>query len=199
MSAPGPVLASDGSMCYRLFAPILALCAAAGVAAFAASCGDDGSTTVDSYRQLSKSVTPAASASASGTAAASGTTTQFGPAPKLGGNVIKVQPAHAERIAQPLTRAATPDQPKGLCFEASFSGLDGNIQWFRLVLDGQEVTPKLTWAVSSATNPTGGRACYPLKDGIPVGVHTAAVSVQNPNNPNEPPRQLVGWGFEVTP
>lgn len=168
-------------------------------AALAAACGGDDNTTVDSYNRLSQSPTPARSATPSATGTVDGTTTVFGPAPKLGGNVLKINPEHASRVAQATTRAATPDQPKGVCFEADFTGLDGNLQWFRLALDGEEVTPKLTWAVSSQTSPKGGRACYPLKDGLTVGMHTAAVSVQNPKNPAEPPRQLVAWGFEVIP
>ncbi|MBI2764507.1 MAG: hypothetical protein HYX53_01205 [Chloroflexi bacterium] len=122
-----------------------------------------------------------------------------GPAPRLGGNVTKVSPAHGSQVKQSSTRTSNVNVPGGVCFEANFDGLQENIQWFRLRVDDQEVTTKMTWAVDSADNPSKGRGCYPPTDGIPVGLHTAAVSVQNPSNLNEPTKQLVVWTFEVVP
>ena len=66
-----------------------------------------------------------------------------------------------------------------------------------MALDDKEVTEKLTWVVASATDNTGGRGCYAPTEGIPPGRHSAAVSVRNPNNPNEPPKQIAAWRFEV--
>ena len=81
----------------------------------------------------------------------------------------------------------------------NFDGLPENGLWFRVAFDGKEVTTKLSWAVDSKENPTNGRLCYAPAEGFPVGKHSAALSVQDPNNPAAPTRQIVGWAFEVTP
>ena len=40
--------------------------------------------------------------------------------------------------------------------------------------------------------------CYAPTEGIAVGVHQAAISVQDPNNITARTRELVAWAFEVT-
>ncbi len=121
-----------------------------------------------------------------------------GPAPKLGGNVKGITPANGQAITQLDSQSPNPERPRGVCVEADFTDLPQNVLWFRVAVDGAEVTEKLTVLVASRDSPTGGRLCYAPKEGLPVGRHTAAVSVQNPSNPNEPPKQLVSWRFEVT-
>ena len=123
----------------------------------------------------------------------------FGPAPKLGGNVKTISPAHAAQVKQASTRSPVAATPKGLCADVNFDGLPENGLWFRVAFDGKEVTTKLSWAVDSKENPTNGRLCYAPAEGFPVGKHSAALSVQDPNNPAAPTRQIVGWAFEVTP
>ncbi|MCC6387585.1 MAG: hypothetical protein IT302_09395 [Dehalococcoidia bacterium] len=120
-----------------------------------------------------------------------------GPTPRLGGNVTKLSPAHGATVSQASTRTIDPSRPGGLCFEASFEGLPENSLWFRLRLDEQELTTKMTWVVDSFENPTAGRGCYAPTEGLPVGLHNAAVAVQNPNSATEPTKQLVVWAFEV--
>ncbi|MFN8505983.1 MAG: hypothetical protein U0547_00290 [Dehalococcoidia bacterium] len=115
------------------------------------------------------------------------------PAPRLGGNVTKVSPAHGATVSQASTRTIDPSRPGGLCFEASFEGLPENSLWFRLRMDEQELTTKMTWVVDSFENPTAGRGCYAPAEGLPVGLHNAAVAVQNPNSATEPTKQLVVW------
>lgn len=167
-----------GTMNFRpvvLFALPLALLAAA--------CGDgpdDGAET------------PTAQASAP-----SGSSDDFGPAPTLGGNIVKVSPAHAALVKQVSTRSPNATRPNGVCVEVSFEDLPESGRWFRLALDGTEVTTELTWLVSSNTNPTGGTMCFAPTEGIAVGKHTAAVSVQDPNNIQARSRQIVAWKFEV--
>ena len=122
-----------------------------------------------------------------------------GPAPKLGPNVTLITPTNGQSITQLDSQSPNPQRPRGVCFVADFKGLPETGLWFRMALDGVEVTTKLTWILASRDNPEGGRACYAPAEGIKAGRHSAAVSVQNPNNPNEPVRELVAWKFEVTP
>jgi hypothetical protein len=68
-----------------------------------------------------------------------------------------------------------------------------------MAVDGAEVTTQGVWIVSSRTDAEGGTFCYDPPEGLAVGIHEAAVSVQNPNDTSQPTRQLVGWKFEVIP
>lgn len=123
----------------------------------------------------------------------------FGPAPRLGGNVLKISPAHAEKVKQSSTRSPNPQRPNGLCAEVTFEGLPENAQWFRIAFDDREVTSKLTWIVASQTDPKDGKVCYAPEAGFTVGKHSAAISVQDPRNPTAATKQIVGWAFEVIP
>lgn len=149
-----------------------------------ASCGDGPTTTVDS-------VTPQPSVTRSGLEA------EFGPEPVLGDNILKVTPAYAQQVKQAATRTPNPNQPSGVCAQVSFDGLPDTGRWFRMAIDGTEVTTELTWIVSSKDTPTGGTMCYAPEKGIAVGKHDAAISVQDPNNIQAKTKQLVAWRFEV--
>ena len=150
----------------------------------AAACGDGSIKTIDE----AATSTPGPG----GTAEA-----RFGKAPTLGGNILEVSPKHAEMIRQGATRSPNPNQPQGVCARTSFQGLNGNAQWFRMAIDGVEVTTELVWIIASEDNPTGGIVCFAPAEGITVGDHSAAISVQDPNNPSAPRRQLVAWKFAV--
>ncbi|MGE0601108.1 MAG: hypothetical protein AB7J35_15675 [Dehalococcoidia bacterium] len=149
-----------------------------------ASCGDGPNKTIDS-------VTPGATTTRSNLEA------DFGPAPVLGDNILKVSPGYAEQVKQAATRTPNPNKPSGVCAEVSFEGLPQTGQWFRMALDGTEVTTELTWIVSSTESPTGGTMCFAPAEGITVGKHDAAISVQDPNNIQARTKQLVAWRFEV--
>ncbi|MBK7329241.1 MAG: hypothetical protein IPI85_09205 [Dehalococcoidia bacterium] len=123
---------------------------------------------------------------------------KFGPAPEFGENVVKLSPGYAESVKQLATQTKNPQRPNGICAEVSFAGLPETGRWFRMAVDGVEVTAKLVWIVSSNTTPTGGTMCYAPTEGIAVGVHQAAISVQDPNNITARTRELVAWAFEVT-
>lgn len=123
----------------------------------------------------------------------------FGPAPTLGGNVLKISPGHAEKVKQAATRTTNPQRPVGLCAEVSFEGLPENAQWFRIAFDEKEVTSKLVWIVATQTNPKDGKVCYAPEEGFTVGKHSAAISVQDPRNALAASKQVVGWAFEVIP
>lgn len=123
---------------------------------------------------------------------------EFGPEPELGGNILKITPAHATKVTQAATRSPNPQRPEGTCAQVSFDGLPDTGRWFRMAFDGAEVTTELTWIVSSNENPTGGIMCYAPEEGFKVGKHQVAVSVQDPNNIQARTKQIVGWSFEVT-
>ena len=162
---------------------------AAGLAALsllAAACGDGPDAPA----------TPAARPTATPTKA--GDPSWPGPPPNLGTNVTAITPAHGQRVTQLDTRSPDPRRPRGVCFQASFEDLPENVLWFRMAVDDREVTTEMTWVVATQVNPEGGRGCYAPPEGLPPGRHTAAVSVQNPSNPNDI-RELVAWAFEVTP
>lgn len=138
-------------------------------------------------------------ANAENTATPTLTAGDFGPAPRLGDWILDVYPIHASAIPQAETRTTNPNDPRGVCFEASFHDLPENARWFRMAVDGEEVTTQGIWIVESEVNPTGGTFCYDPPEGLEVGVHEAAVSVQNPSAPSQPTRQIVAWKFEVIP
>lgn len=123
----------------------------------------------------------------------------FGTAPKLGGNVTLVAPAHASSVPQALTKLRG-NNKAGVCAEVNFDGIaSGNGQWFRMAVDGEEVTPKLYWFVNDASAPTGGTVCHIPVEGLSVGRHNAAITVTDPRSNTASPRQIVAWEFEVTP
>lgn len=175
---------------------LLAL-AVAGFTAFAAACGDGpGVTGTPTPRTVPTTAgrTPDTGASA---------TAWPGPAPRLTANITAITPTHGQQISQADTQSPDAGRPRGVCIEALFKDLplgEGQL-WFRMALDGKEVTDATgsTWLVpTQAADAIGGRFCYAPRAGFAPGRHTAAVSLQNPNNPNEPARQVVGWAFEVT-
>lgn len=161
----------------------LALAALPSALLFVAACGDgDDIGTIDNART---------STPLSGDA-------RFGTGPRLGGNILEISPTHAQAVKQATTRSPNPQDPKGVCATVSFNGLPETGQWFRMAVDGIEVTDKLTWIVASREAPTGGKVCFAPAEGLTVGDHAIALSVQDPNNPNADERQLAAWKFAVT-
>jgi hypothetical protein len=164
---------------------VAVICACALVAA---ACGDGAD--------------PAPTATPAGTATRAAATNQpgdFGPAPRLGDNITKISPPHASRVTQKSTQSPNADRPGGVCAEVNFEGLPENTQWFRMAIGQDEVTTQLVWVVPDASEPKEGKMCYAPEAGLPVGRHTAAISVQDPRDPSQPTKQVVAWEFEVTP
>ncbi len=124
----------------------------------------------------------------------------WGPEPVLGGNITVVSPAHATSVPRAQTAMVGEFSPRGVCAEVNFEGLPQSGQWFRMAVDGQEVTASsdVYWFLSGQ-DATEGTICYAPQAGLEPGRHTAAISVQNPTNPAADPRQIVGWEFEVSP
>ncbi len=123
---------------------------------------------------------------------------EFGPPPDLGGNILKVWPEHASTVTQVETRTTNPASPRGICAEVSFEGTPQYGQWFRMAVDGVEVTDRLTWVIPTREDPKNGRVCYAPPEGLTPGTHEAALVVQDPLNPSAATKQAVGWRFRVS-
>jgi len=190
----------------RLLLPAAALGLVVIGAAFA-GCGSNGNKTVENGGNIAAqytatpigayTATPIASATPDASAAASATVAWPGPAPKMTANITDITPKHGIQVNQASTRQSKSTQLGGVCAKISFADPVQSIQWFRMVLDTTEVTAKLTVLVSS--DQKTGTICYATDAGIPVGRHTAAVSVQDPSDTTGKILQLVGWAFEVVP
>ncbi len=133
--------------------------------------------------------------------ATSAATGGFGPAPVLGGNIVKVSPAHGTSVTRAQTITTNPTVPKGVCVDVTFDGLPTTGQAFRFIVDEKDVTAdgETVWKVDSTQAPKNGTLCFTPKDGLTVGVHSAAVGVQDSTNVQAPFKQVVAWKFEVTP
>ena len=167
----------------------------AALAGFGAACGDGPDAPAT---PTANTITPAGATSTAG--GVTSPTPGLGPAPTLGRYVLSITPGHGEKVTRELTKTLNPSRPQGLCFTADFTEAPEQAQWFRMAFDGQEVTTKLTWIVSTGTAADKqGRACYAVAEGLSAGRHTAAISVQDPKALNQPARQTVAWAFDVTP
>lgn len=175
------MLASASLMKLRHLVPL----ALAGAALSFAACGDGPDS-------------PATGATP-GATGTPGIPADFGPAPVLGGNITKITPEHAAKVPQASTVTKNLGDPKGICAEVTFEGLPQYAQWFRMAVDGTEVTDQLLWIIPTREAPTTGKVCFTPEQGLAVGKHTAALAVQDPNNPLADSKQVVGWAFEVVP
>ena len=164
---------------------LLALAGPLGLLLLAAACGDGPATT----ETPTPRPTPTSAA-----------TDGFGPAPVLGGNILKVSPAHGTRVTHASTVTTNQVAPKGVCVDVDFAGLPTTGQAFRFIVDEKDVTAggDTVWKVDSTTAPKNGTLCYSPKDGLTIGVHSAAVGVQDSTNVQAPFKQVVAWKFEVT-
>jgi hypothetical protein len=119
----------------------------------------------------------------------------FGPAPTLDGRITAISPGHGEVVTQASTRRGPVGVPSGVCFEANLDGI--NSLWFLMAVGGELVVEKGIWYARDQAA-TEGTFCYDPEEGLPVGIHQVAVSVQDPNNFNAPAQELIGWAFQVT-
>jgi hypothetical protein len=122
----------------------------------------------------------------------------FGAAPTMTDHIHVVVPAHAETIQQGDTIERS-DRSIGICAEVTYQDLPQNNLMFQMAIDGEIVTPDTTIEITEGTfdAPERGRLCYATEEGLALGVHDAAVAVQDPNNLSGPPSEVVGWKFEV--
>lgn len=132
-----------------------------------------------------------------GTPTASGDV--FGAPPNMTAHITSITPGHGEKIQQ---RATLPSGrgASGICAVVNYTDLPENNQWFRMAVDDAEVTQKLTLLLDgSESDPKGATMCYAPPGGVPVGVHSAAIIMQDPRNMSGTARELVAWKFEVIP
>lgn len=123
----------------------------------------------------------------------------FGEAPELDGNIVGLWPNHGESVTQGSTRTPNPREPGGVCADIVFEETTG--VWYRMAINGREVTTETTWDLTEAEDPQRpdiGRLCYAPEEGVEVGRVQAAVSVKDPENADGPPAEVIGWEFEVT-
>lgn len=163
------------------------------------ACRGDTNSTIANVTPGSNSAALTATAAIKGTATPAGTSSVFGPAPAIDGNITAIKPAHASTVTQASTRSPDPGNPHGVCVSTTFKAPVQNLQWFRMAVDGVEVTPKLTILVDSANPPKGATLCYAPAEGLKSGRHNAGFSVGDPADLSGKPIQVIGWGFEVGP
>ncbi len=154
------------------------------VVAFVAADDDDG---------------PGASAAGTPTPTVSGD--PFGPAPTMTEHIHKVTPEHESRVQQAQT-IESPNGGRGICAEITYEGLPQNQLHFLMALDGELVLPEkysLVLIEGTEADPIRGLLCHGTEGGpgLSPGIHSAAVSVQDPNNFSAPATEVVGWKFEV--
>ena len=120
----------------------------------------------------------------------------FGRPPAMTEHITAVSPAHASAVPQSESKET------GVCAEARFDGLTEQGTWFRLYLDGEEVTLRSAWTVDlgqSSFAAPNGRLCYSPGAQLSEGRHTAMVEVRDPRDPSAPAIEAVTWAFEVVP
>ncbi len=160
-----------------------------------AACSSNTNKTVANAATVAAQYTPTQVGGATATPAASPTVAWPGPAPKMTANITAIFPANGAKVTQASTRLNKNTQLGGVCADISFASPVQSIQWFRMAVDAKEVTAKLTVLVKADRKT--GQICYAVDAGIPVGKHTAAVSVQDPSDTTGKILQIVAWAFEV--
>jgi hypothetical protein len=122
----------------------------------------------------------------------------FGQEPAMTEHIHKLIPEHAASIQKAQT-VQRQNSASGICAEVTYQELPQNNLMFQMAIDGEIVTPETTVEIIVGTleAPERGRLCYATPEGLSLGVHDAAVAVQDPNNLAGPPTEVVGWKFEV--
>lgn len=190
-------------MPHNLRAPLVGLLVAVTLALAAACGGSSSNKTIKNAGDIAKN-SPSASAAANATPTpAPSAVTEFGVPPVLGGNVTDVAPGWGKSVTHAQTLKADTDKNTAVCGKINFDPPVQNIQWFRMAVDGTEVTTQATVAVrtDSSDKVQGSAICWAPKDGkgLSAGIHSAAISVQNPQDPQAAIVQTVSWKFRVTP
>ncbi len=114
--------------------------------------------------------------------------------------VVSVSPPDGASIATEATRWTDEPSARGVCVSVRFdAGQPATGQWFRMSIDGADVTPQLSWFLPQSRSPRTGRLCFATESGLATGSHVAAVSVRDPEQPAPATLQTVRWSFTVTP
>jgi hypothetical protein len=116
-------------------------------------------------------------------------------------HILSVTPEHGSKVPRART-IESPNGGRGICAEVAYEGLPQNNLHFLMALDGELVLPKYTSVVvteGTQADPVKGLLCHGTEGGpgLSPGIHSAAVSVQDPDNLSAPASEVVGWKFEV--
>ncbi|MGE0601999.1 MAG: helix-turn-helix transcriptional regulator [Dehalococcoidia bacterium] len=125
------------------------------------------------------------------------TTPQPTGSPQKNQFVVVVTPGDGTEVSQASTRSSEPGDINGACAAIRFVSPAVNGQWFRLWLDGTEVTDQSTW-VLPGTQPEEGKLCYAPEEGFAVGTHSARLEIGDPAGGSPPPGET-SWSFVVGP
>jgi DNA-binding CsgD family transcriptional regulator len=116
------------------------------------------------------------------------------PTPPAAKHILSVNPPDGGTIGQAATRSDRQATPGGLCAEVSFVGLPETGQWFRISVDGVDVTHDATWVLSSPSAATG-RLCFESEAGLLPGPHRAEITASDPHG--GPVLERLAWDFRV--
>jgi hypothetical protein len=182
---------------------ILTISVLGAVFALAAACGSSNKTIKNGEQIANSSPAASAAANATPTPAPSGVA-EYGQPPVLGGNVTDVAPGWGKSVKQADTVIKNKENPRGgVCVDIKYAAPATDATWYRMAVDGQEVTQKLIVVQHikgpTATTAATGTLCYGPSEPLSLGVHSAAVSVQQPNALTASPLQTVAWKFKVVP
>jgi hypothetical protein len=141
---------------------------------------------------------PPASTDATATPTRAADDDPWGDPPVMTAHIHRVTPEHRGAIQQTQT-IERPDQPGRICAEVSYEDLPQNNLHFQMAIAGEIVTQQTSIQIiqGTAEAPERGLLCYASPEGLELGIHDAAVAVQDPNNLAGPPSEVVAWKFEV--
>lgn len=113
--------------------------------------------------------------------------------------IVELSPADGSIVSAASTRSPDPVQLAGVCAKVRFVATPETGRWFRLFVDGLDVTAQSAWIVPADSQTERGTLCYAPEAGLPPGKRTAEIRVQDPNNPFGVPRETATWTFTVAP
>lgn len=113
--------------------------------------------------------------------------------------IVELSPADGSIVSVSSTLSPDSLRPRGLCVQVRFVATPETGRWFRLYLDGVDVTAQSTWNVPAGAATERGTLCFAPAAGLSPGLRTAEVVVRDPNEPAATPREAVRWTFTVAP
>ncbi len=113
--------------------------------------------------------------------------------------IVEMTPEDGSIVSVASTASADSLRPAGVCVEVRFEETPGTGRWFRLFLDGVDVTASSVWFLPGVTGAKTGRLCYAPEEGLAIGSRTAEVLVRDPSDPRAALRESARWSFTVTP
>jgi len=143
------------------------------------------------YRIVPREDAIAAPARFEGTVIVDGT-----PQPSI---IVELSPGDGSIVSAASTQSPDQLNPSGVCVRVRFVGTPETGRWFRLFVDGTDVTAQSVWKVPHTSQTETGTLCYAPEAGLPVGRRTAELRVKDPNIPGGVARETARWSFTVAP